>query len=55
MLDKLGISWRTLFRRHGRFLGGGPGALENKVSALCLVYIRILVAIHDQMIEQALE
>jgi putative transposase len=54
-LDKLGIARRTFYRWYDRFLEGGPEALEDKVSAPSRVWNRIPVAIHDQIIELALE
>ena len=54
-LDKLGIARRTFYRWYDRFLEGGPEALEDKISAPARVWNRIPVAIHDKIIELALE
>jgi putative transposase len=54
-LDKLGIARRAFYRWYDRFLEGGPEALEDKVSAPSRVWNKIPVAIHDQIIELALE
>jgi transposase InsO family protein/transposase-like protein len=54
-LDKLGIARRTFYRWYDRFLDGGPEALEDKVSAPSRVWNKIPEAVHDQIIELALE
>jgi putative transposase len=54
-LDKLGIARRTFYRWYDRYLEGGPEALEDKRSAPSRVWNRIPNAIHDQIIELALE
>jgi putative transposase len=54
-LDKLGIARRTFYRWYDRYLVAGPEALEDKRSAPSRVWNRIPDAIHDQVIELALE
>ena len=54
-LDRLGIPRRTFYRWYDRYLGGGPEALEDRPSAPSRVWNRIPAAIHDQIIEMALE
>jgi transposase InsO family protein len=54
-LDQLGIPRRTFYRWYDRYLDGGPEALEDRPSAPSRVWNRIPVAIHDQIIEMALE
>ena len=54
-LDRLGIPRRTFYRWYDRYLGGGPEALEDRPSAPNRVWNRIPAAIHDQIIELALE
>ena len=54
-LDKLGIARRTFYRWYDRYLEGGPEALEDRPSAPSRVWNRIPDAIHDQIIELALE
>ncbi len=54
-LDQLGIPRRTFYRWYDRYLGGGPDALEDRPSAPSRVWNRIPAAIHDQIIEMALE
>ena len=43
------------YRWYDRYLGGGPEALEDRPSAPSRVWNRIPAAIHDQIIELALE
>ncbi|WCL52907.1 IS3 family transposase [Gimibacter soli] len=54
-LDKLGIPRRTFYRWYDRYLDGGPEALEDRPSAPSRVWNRIPVAVHDRIIELALE
>jgi transposase InsO family protein len=54
-LDQLGIPRRTFYRWYERYLDGGPEALEDRSSTPCRVWNRIPDAIHDQIIEMALE
>jgi putative transposase len=54
-LDQLGIARRTFYRWYDRYLGGGPEALEDRPSAPSRVWNRIPDAIHEQIIELALE
>jgi len=54
-LDQLGIARRTFYRWYDRFLEGGPEALAYRPSAPSRVWNRIPPAIHDQIIELALE
>lgn len=54
-LDRLGIPRRTFYRWYDRYLGGGPEALEDRPSAPSRMWNRIPAAIHDQIIEMALE
>ena len=54
-LDRLGIPRRTFYRWYDRYLGGGPEALEDRSSAPSRVWNRIPTAVHDQLIEMALE
>jgi transposase-like protein len=54
-LDRLGIPRRTFYRWYDRYLGGGPEALQDRPSAPSRVWNRIPAAIHDQIIELALE
>ena len=54
-LDRLGIPRRTFYRWYNRYLGGGLEALEDRPSAPRRVWNRIPAAIHDQIIELALE
>ena len=54
-LDRLGIPRRTFYRWYDRYLGGGPEALQDRPSAPSRVWNRIPTAIHDQIIELALE
>ncbi|TXH01518.1 MAG: IS3 family transposase, partial [Rhodocyclaceae bacterium] len=54
-LDKLGVARRTFYRWYDRYLEGGPEALQDRPSAPSRVWNRIPDAIHDQIIELALE
>ena len=54
-LDQLGIPRRTFCRWYDRYLDGGPEALADRPSAPSRVWNRIPAAIHDQIIELALE
>ena len=54
-LDKLGIARRTFYRWYDRYLEGGPEALADRPSAPSRVWNRIPDAIHDQIIELALD
>jgi transposase-like protein len=54
-LDRLGIPRRTFYRWYDRYLGGGPGALEDRPSAPSRVWNRIDADIQGQIIEMALE
>ena len=54
-LDQLGIARRTFYRWYDRYLEGGPEALADRPSAPSRVWNRIPPAIHDQIIELALE
>jgi putative transposase len=54
-LDKLGVARRTFYRWYDRYLEGGPEALADKPSSPSRVWNRIPEAIHDQIIELALE
>jgi transposase InsO family protein len=54
-LDKLGVARRTFYRWYDRYLEGGPEALADKRSVPSRVWNRIPDAIHDQIIELALE
>jgi len=54
-LDKLGIARRTFYRWYDRYLEGGPEALADRPSTPSRVWNRIPDAIHDQIIELALE
>ncbi len=54
-LDQLGDARRTFYRWYGRYLEGGPEALEDRPSAPSRVWNRIPAEIHDQIIELALE
>ena len=54
-LEQLGIPRRTFYRWYDRYLGGGPEALEDRSSAPSRVWNRIPTAVHDQLIEMALE
>ena len=54
-LEQLGIARRTFYRWYDRYLAGGPEALEDRPSAPGRVWNRIPAAIHDQIIEMALE
>ena len=54
-LDRLVIPRRTFYRWYDRYLGGGPEALEDRSSAPGRVWNRIPTAVHDQLIEMALE
>ena len=50
-----GHSAPDLYRWYDRYLGSGPEALEDRPSAPSRVWNRIPAAIHDQIIELALE
>ena len=54
-LDQLGIARRTFYRWYDRYLEGGPEALADRPSAPSRVWNRIPGAIHEQIIEMALE
>jgi transposase InsO family protein len=54
-LDQLGIPRRTFSRWYDRYLDGGPEALEDRPSTPGRVWNRIPDAIHDEIIEMALE
>ena len=54
-LDKLGIARRTFYRWYDRYLEGGPEALADRPSAPSRVWNRIPDAIHDQIIDLALD
>ena len=54
-LDRLGVPRRTFYRWYDRYLGGGPEALQDRSSAPSRVWNRIPTAVHDQLIEMALE
>ena len=54
-LEQLGIPRRTFCRWYDRYLEGGPEALTDRPSAPSRVWNRIPAAIHDQIIELALE
>jgi len=54
-LEQLGIARRSFYRWYDRYLAGGPEALEDRPSAPSRVWNRIPAAIHDQIIEMALE
>ena len=54
-LDQLGIPRRTFYRWYDRYLDGGPEALADRPSAPSRVWNRIPAAIHDRIIELALE
>ena len=54
-LDKLGVARRTFYRWYDRYLEGGPEALEDRPSAPSRVWNRIPDAIHDQIIDLALD
>ena len=54
-LDKLGIARRTFYRWYDRYLKVGPEALEDRPSAPSRVWNRIPDAIHDQIIDLALD
>jgi transposase InsO family protein len=54
-LDHLGIARRTFYRWYDRFREGGPEALADRPSAPGRVWNRIPDAIHEQIIEMALE
>ena len=54
-LDKLGVARRTFYRWYDRYLEGGPEALADRPSTPSRVWNRIPDAIHDQIIELALE
>jgi transposase InsO family protein len=54
-LEQLGIPRRTFCRWYGRYLDGGPEALEDRPSAPSRVWNRIPADIHDQIIELALD
>ena len=54
-LDQLGIARRTFCRWYDRYLDGGPEALSDRPSAPSRVWNRIPAAIHDRIIELALE
>jgi len=54
-LDQLGIPRRTFYRWYDRYVDGGPEALEDRPSTPSRVWNRIPDAIHDQIIEMALE
>ena len=51
----LGIARRTFYRWYDRYLEGGPEALADRPSAPSRVWNRIPDAIHDQIIELALD
>jgi transposase-like protein len=46
-LDRLGIPRRTFYRWCGRYMGGGPEALQDRPSAPSRVWNRIPADIHD--------
>ena len=54
-LDKLGVACRTFYRWYDRYLEGGPEALADRPSSPSRVWNRIPKAIHDQIIDLALE
>ena len=54
-LDRLGIARRTFYRWYDRYLEGGPEALADRPSTPSRVWNRIPEAIHDQIIELALD
>jgi putative transposase len=54
-LDKLGVARRTFCRWYDRYLEGGPEALAEKPSSPSRIWNRTPEAIHDQIIELALE
>ena len=54
-LDHLGIARRTFYRWYDRYREGGPEALADRPSAPSRVWNRIPHAIHEQIIELALE
>ena len=54
-LEQLGIARRTFYRWYDLYLAGGPEALEDRPSAPGRVWNRIPTAIHDQIIDMALE
>ena len=54
-LDKLGVARRTFYRWYDRYLEGGPEALADKPSSPSRVLSRVSEAIHDQIIDMALE
>ena len=54
-LEQLGVPRRTFCRWYDRYLEGGPEALEDRPSAPSRVWNRIPAAIHDQIIELALD
>ena len=54
-LDQLGIARRTFYRWYGRFLEGGPEALEDRPSAPSRVWNRIAPEVQDKIVEMALE
>ena len=54
-LEQLGIPRRTFCRWYDRYLEGGPEALADRPSAPSRVWNRIPAAIHDRIIELALE
>ena len=54
-LEQLGIPRRTFCRWYGLYLDGGPEALKDRPSAPGRVWNRLPNAIHDQLIELALE
>ena len=54
-LEQLGIPRRTFCRWYDHYLEGGPEALADRPSAPSRVWNRIPAAIHDRIIELALE
>ena len=54
-LDHLGIARRTFYRWYDRYREGGPEALADRPSAPSRVWNRIPDAIHEQIIELAME
>ncbi len=54
-LEQLGVPRRTFCRWYDRYLEGGPEAVADRPSAPSRVWNRIPAAIHDRIIELALE
>ena len=49
-LDQLGIARRTFYRWYGRFLDGGPEALEDRPSTPSRVWNRLACEVQDQIV-----